>query len=114
MFLALIIHFLTSNCFVLFAVIFLLRLDSLASKVVFVIKFACSNLGLKTSAAKVLNSLVVIYLSWLWSVSAFYNFGIIPENNQGTNKFLNYNNCFKISEHISIDIQSIIVNHLTI
>ena len=49
----------------------LLRLDSLASKSVFVIKFACANLALKTSAAKVLNSGVVIYLSWLWSVSFF-------------------------------------------
>ena len=43
--------------------IFLLRLDNLASKSVFVIKFACANLALKTSAAKVLNSGVVIYLS---------------------------------------------------
>ena len=48
--------------FVLFAVTFPLRLDSLASKSVFAIKFACSNLALKTSAAKVLNSGVVIYL----------------------------------------------------
>ena len=63
--------FSTSKCFVLFVVIFLLRLDSLASKSVFVIKFACANLALKTSAAKVLNSGVVIYLSWLWSVSFF-------------------------------------------
>ena len=55
--------FSTSKCFVLFEVIFLLRLDSLASKSVFVIKFACANLALKTSAAKVLNSGVVIYLS---------------------------------------------------
>ena len=52
-----------SKCFDLFEVIFLLRLDSLASKSVFVIKFACPNLALKTSAAKVLNSGVVIYLS---------------------------------------------------
>ena len=42
---------------------FLLRFDSLASKSVFVIKFACANLALKTSTAKVLNSGVVIYLS---------------------------------------------------
>ena len=55
--------FSTSKCFDLFAVIFLLRLDSLASKSVFVTKFACANLALKTSAAKVLNSGVVIYLS---------------------------------------------------
>ena len=37
----------------------------------FIIKFACATLTLKTSAAKVLNSGVVIYLSWLWSVSFF-------------------------------------------
>ena len=41
---------------------FLLRLDSLVSKSVFVIKAACANLALKTLAAKVLNSGVVIYL----------------------------------------------------
>ena len=52
------------KCFDLFEVIFLLRLDSLASKSVFVIKFASANLALKTSAAKVLNSGIVIYLSW--------------------------------------------------
>ena len=39
------------------------RIYNLASKSVFVIKFACANLALKTSAAKVLNSGVVIYLS---------------------------------------------------
>ena len=44
-------------------VIFLLELDNLASKSVFAIKFACANLALKTSTAKVLNSGVVIYLS---------------------------------------------------
>ena len=32
---------------------------------------ACANLALKTSAAKVLNSGVVIYLSWLWLLSLF-------------------------------------------
>ena len=42
---------------------FLLRLDSLASKSVLVIKFACANLALKTLAAKVLNSEVATYLS---------------------------------------------------
>ena len=41
---------------------FLLRLD-LSSKSVFVIKFACANLVLKTLAAKVLNSEVATYLS---------------------------------------------------
>ena len=50
---------------------FLLRVDSLASKFVFVTKFVCANLTLKTSAARVLNSGVVIYLSWSWSVSFF-------------------------------------------
>ena len=55
--------FLTSKCFDLFEVIFLLRLDSLASKSVFIIKFARANLALKTLAAKVLNSGVAIYLS---------------------------------------------------
>ena len=40
-----------------------LRPDDLASKSVFVIKFACANLELKTSAAKVLNAALVIYLS---------------------------------------------------
>ena len=53
--------FSTSKCFDLLAV----RLDSLASKHVFVIKFACVNLALKTSAVKALNSGVVIYISWL-------------------------------------------------
>ena len=45
------------------SVIFLLRLDSLASQSVFVTKFVCANLTLKASVAKVLNSGVVIYLS---------------------------------------------------
>ena len=44
-------------------VISLLRLDSLALKPVFIIRVACVNLALKTSAAKALNSGVVIYLS---------------------------------------------------
>ena len=44
---------------------------TLASKSVFVIKFTYANLALKTSAAKVLSSGVVIYLPWLWSVSFF-------------------------------------------
>ena len=57
--------FITSKCFDLFEVIFLLRLDSLASKSVFVIKFTCANLALKTLAAKLLNSGIVIYLSQL-------------------------------------------------
>ena len=52
-------------------VIFLLRLDNLASKSVFVIKFTCANLALETSVESLLNSGVVIYLLWLWSVSFF-------------------------------------------
>ena len=55
--------FLTTKCFVLFELIFPLRLDSLAIKSIFVIKFACANLALKTLAATVLNCGVVIYLS---------------------------------------------------
>ena len=55
--------FSTNKCFDLFDVIFLLRLDNAKSKSIFVIKFACANLALKTLAAKVLNSGVVIYLS---------------------------------------------------
>ena len=38
----------------------MLRLYTLASKSVFVIELPCANLALKTSAAKVLNSGVVI------------------------------------------------------
>ena len=56
---------------ILFEVIFLLRLDSFASKFVFVTKFACANLALETSAPEVLSSGVVIYWSWFWSVSFF-------------------------------------------
>ena len=56
---------LTSKFPVLVSVIFLLRLDNLASKSVFVIKLACANLALKTSAANISNSEVSIYLSWL-------------------------------------------------
>ena len=48
--------------FLFFEVIFLLRLNSLASKSVFGIKFAFANLALKALAAKVLSSGVVIYL----------------------------------------------------
>ena len=63
--------FSTSKCYVSFEVIFLLKLDSLASKSVFVIKFAYANLAAKFSAANLLNSGVVIYLSCLWAVSFF-------------------------------------------
>ena len=62
MFLAFFNSFSRGKCFDLFEVIFLLRLDNLASKSVFIIKFACANLALKTSGAKVLNSGVAIYL----------------------------------------------------
>ena len=48
--------------FVLFTAILLLRVNTVLSKSVFITKFACANLALKTSAAKVLNSGVVIYL----------------------------------------------------
>ena len=65
MFLAFLIHFQHVSFIVLFSGIFLLRLDSLASKSVFVTKFAHVNLALKTLAVKVLNSGVVIYLSGL-------------------------------------------------
>ena len=57
--------FLTSKCVFLFEVIFLLKLESLASKSLFVNKFSCDNFALKTSAAKVLNSGGVISLSCL-------------------------------------------------
>ena len=46
-------------------------LDSLALKSVFVIEFACVSLAVRTLAAKVLNSGVVIYLPWLWSFRCF-------------------------------------------
>ena len=44
---------------------------SLLSKSVFAIKFACANLAAKISAVNLLNSGVVIYLSWLWSMTFF-------------------------------------------
>ena len=43
--------------------IFLLRFDNLECNSVLVIKFACAILALKTLAANLLNSGVVIYLS---------------------------------------------------
>ena len=48
---------------VLFAIILLLRLFSLVPKSIFVTKSACANLPVKTPAAKLLNSRVVMYLS---------------------------------------------------
>ena len=53
----------TSTCFVLFELIFLLRLVSLASKSAFVTKFACANFEAKLFVANLLNSEVVTYLS---------------------------------------------------
>ena len=61
----------TSKCFVLFELFFWLRLFNLVSKYVFVTKFACANPASKNSPESLLNSGVVIYLSWLWSVSLF-------------------------------------------
>ena len=61
MFLAFLIQFQQAN--ILFAVIFLLRLDNLASESVLVIKSTCANLALKTLATKVLNSGIILYFS---------------------------------------------------
>ena len=61
--------FSASKWLALFEVIFLIRLDSLASKSVVVTKVACVNLALKTSAAKA--SGVVMYLSWFLSFGLF-------------------------------------------
>ena len=55
--------FSTSKLFDLFSITFLLRLDNLGSKPVFVIKLACANPVLKTSAAKVLSSEAATHLS---------------------------------------------------
>ena len=63
MFLVFFISFPVDSVFILFIAILLLRLDTVLSKFAFVTKFDCANLALKTSAAKVLNSGVVIYLS---------------------------------------------------
>ena len=71
MFLAFSIHFQQVSVLIYLWSFFLLRLDNLAWKSVFVFKFASANLAFKTSAVKVLNSGIVIYLSRLWSVSFF-------------------------------------------
>ena len=63
------VSFPIDSFFVLFAAILLSRLDILLSKFVIVTKFSCASPALKTLGAKVLNSGVVIYLSWFWSVS---------------------------------------------
>ena len=56
---------------------FLLRLDSLESNSVFVVKFTCAILALKTLAVNLLNSGVVIYLSGLWLLSLFSISGLL-------------------------------------
>ena len=61
--------------FVLFELSFWLRLLSLSSKSAYGTKFARVNLESKTCTESLLNSGVVIYFSWLWSVSLFFNFG---------------------------------------
>ena len=61
--------FSTNNCFVSFEVIFLLRLDSLESKPVFVIELVCTYLELKTTATKLLKFEAVIYFPRLEPVS---------------------------------------------
>ena len=65
----------TTTCSVLFELILLLKPDSLSSKSVLstklrisllLAKFACFYLAAKLSDNYLLNSGVVIYLSWLW------------------------------------------------
>ena len=55
----------------MFELTFLSGLISSLSKSVFVAKFACASLAAKFSAVSLLNSGVVIYLSWSWSVIFF-------------------------------------------
>ena len=43
----------------------------LVLKSVFVTKFSCASLAAKPLAVKLLNSVVLIYLSWLWLVTFF-------------------------------------------
>ena len=64
--------FLISRCLVLFEVIFLLRLDSLVSRSVFVTVLDWASLALKTSAANLLNSGVVIYSPCFFSISVIF------------------------------------------
>ena len=63
--------------FGLFTTVLLSRLDTVLSKIVFATKFACANVALKTSTAKVLKSGLVIYLSWLWLLSLFSISGVL-------------------------------------
>ena len=67
--------FWTSKWSDLFLVIFL-RLDNSASKSVLVIKLASASLALNTLTGNLLNSGVVIDLSWLWSV-IFFSISVI-------------------------------------
>ena len=60
-----------SKCLVLFELIFWFWLLSLSSQSVFVIKFACFDLAAKFSAVSLLNSVIVICLSWSWPESFF-------------------------------------------
>ena len=75
------VFFLTSKCFVLFEIIFLLKFISLLSKSVFLTESVCFYLAAKFSAVNLLNSwVVVVYLArsgilfsispildhWLW------------------------------------------------
>ena len=72
--------FSTNTCFVLFEVTFLFKFFRLSLKsVIFtksaisflLAKFACAYLAAKFLAVNLLNSGVVIYLSWSWSVILF-------------------------------------------
>ena len=68
--------FWTSKWSVLFLVTFLLRLDSLPSKSVFVTKFACANLALKALPAKVKRLLKIIVLAYIYQLAMFGDFMI--------------------------------------
>ena len=57
----------------LFELILWLGLLNLLLKSVFVTKFACANIAVKTSAESLFNSGVVIYFSWLWVIFVLYN-----------------------------------------
>ena len=79
---------LTSICFVLLEVIFLLKFFSLSSKTIsftksatsaLPAKFACFNLTAKFFAVNLLNSIVVIYASWVgicFSTSSIFVFEV--------------------------------------
>ena len=63
--------FWVSQCFVFFELIFPLRLVSLVSKCAFITYFACAHLPAKFYAVDLLNSDVVLYLLWSWSLTFF-------------------------------------------